>query len=132
MLPLPSRCPLCTGPVHVERIRCDACASAVEGHFSLEWTGALSPEQLRFVRVFLACRGKIKDVEQALGLSYPTVVSRLDDVVTALGASAPVFPTAPAPPPASTPAEPQTDVLKALADGAIDVDEAERRLRQKR
>ena len=121
---LPTRCPLCTGRVHVERIKCESCESAVEGTFSLDWPGALSPEQSAFVKVFLVCRGKIKDVEQALGISYPTVVSRLDAVVAALGG-------------ASTPPEPREevgslDVLDQLSKGDIDVDEAERRLRKKR
>lgn len=122
---LPTRCPLCTGAVHVERLRCDSCESAVEGRFDLGWQGSLTPEQLSFVKVFLICRGKIKDVEQALGLSYPTVVSRLDDLVAALGG-----PTSP--PVQQPPAEQPLDVLEQLSKGDIDVNEAERRLRKKR
>ena len=121
---LPTRCPLCTGRVHVERLKCESCESAVEGQFSLDWPGALSPEQSAFVKVFLICRGKIKDVEQALGISYPTVVSRLDDVVTALGG-----PNAAAIP---APEVRSLDVFEQLFNGDIDVDEAERRLRKKR
>ncbi|GMU60547.1 MAG: hypothetical protein AMXMBFR34_23100 [Myxococcaceae bacterium] len=122
--PLPTRCPLCEGRVHIERVRCEACASAVEGRFGLDWLGHLSREQLQFVKVFLLARGKIKDVEQALGLSYPTVVSRLDDVVAAMGGAAPV----------SAPAESaaRLEILDQLASGAIDVEEAERRLKKKR
>ena len=120
--PLPTRCPLCAGRVHVEKIRCEACNCAVEGQFGLDWLGNLSPEHLAFVKVFLIARGKIKDVEQALGISYPTVVSRLEDVVAALGASR---------------AEPEAsarslDVLEELASGDIDINEAERRLRRKK
>lgn len=121
--PLPTRCPLCEGPVHVERVRCDGCGSAVEGAFGLDWLGALSREQAQFVKVFLLARGKIKDVEQALGLSYPTVVARLDAVVTAIGGS----PAAQATGPSS-----RLEILDALANGEIDVDEAERRLKTKR
>lgn len=122
--PLPTRCPLCEGRVHIERVRCEVCASAVEGRFGLDWLGHLSREQLQFVKVFLLARGKIKDVEQALGLSYPTVVSRLDDVVAAMGGAAPV----------SAPAESaaRLEILDQLASGAIDVEEAERRLKKKR
>ncbi|TNV55387.1 DUF2089 domain-containing protein, partial [Corallococcus exiguus] len=78
--PVPTRCPFCGGGTVIERVRCDGCASAVEGRFTTGWVQQLSPEQLAFVRVFIACRGKIKDVEQALGLSYPTVVARLREV----------------------------------------------------
>lgn len=120
----PTRCPLCAGAVTVERVACGSCGSAVEGRFELSWPGRLSREQLAFVKVFLGCRGKIKDVEQALGLSYPTVVSRLDDVVAAIGA--PERTAAPVTPPR------RLEVLDALASGQIDVDEAERRLRRTR
>lgn len=122
--PLPTRCPLCGGRQHVERVRCESCECAIEGRFHLDWPGALSPEQLAFVKVFLVCRGKIKDVEQVLGISYPTVVSRLDDVVAALGGA-----SLPEPQPA---AARSLDVLEALASGSIDVNEAERRLKKKK
>jgi hypothetical protein len=35
--------------------------------------------------VFIKNRGKIKDMEDELGISYPTVVSRLNDIVRAMG-----------------------------------------------
>ena len=124
--PLPSRCPVCSGETHVERLRCDGCGSAVEGRFARDWVAALTREQLGFVRVFLTCRGKIKDVEQALGISYPTVISRLDAVVEALGGAAA---GAPAPDPGDRP-ERRKQILEDLASGAIDAEEAARRLRQ--
>jgi hypothetical protein len=37
------------------------------------------------VETFIRCRGKIKDVEEELGISYPTVVGRLNEVVQAMG-----------------------------------------------
>jgi hypothetical protein len=45
----------------------------------------LTPEQLHFVEVFLRCEGKINRVQEELGLSYPTVRSRLTEVIRALG-----------------------------------------------
>ena len=39
----------------------------------------------QFVELFVKCRGKIKDVEEELGVSYPTVVARLNEVVQAMG-----------------------------------------------
>src|SRR5882762_8122823 len=83
---IPAQCPVCTQALYVERVRCGACGSAVEGRFSLDWPSRLSREQLGFVKVFVTCGGKIKDVEQALGISYPTVVSRLDEVIAAVSA----------------------------------------------
>ena len=34
---------------------------------------------------FLRCRGSIKEVEKALGVSYPTVRNMMDSALTALG-----------------------------------------------
>ena len=105
----------------IERLRCESCSTAVEGRFALEWTSQLSREQLAFVKVFVGCRGKIKDVEQALGISYPTVVSRLDDVVERLA------------PPAERGSESETGrrlkILERLSAGEIPLEEAERLLR---
>jgi hypothetical protein len=129
LYPVPTRCPVCEGATHIERVRCEQCASAVEGAFTLDWVGQLSRDQLSFVRVFLTARGKIKDVEQALGISYPTVVSRLDEVVAAITGSPRSSARAPTPEP---PPVNRLEVLDALAQGLIDVDEAERRLKPPR
>ncbi len=40
---------------------------------------------MQFVETFLQCEGKIKAVEEKLGISYPTVRSRLRDVIVAMG-----------------------------------------------
>lgn len=100
----------------IERLRCEACGTAVEGHFGLDWPAQLTPQQLSFVKVFLTARGKIKDVEQALGISYPTVVSRLDDVVARLEA------------PPKADGQWRMKLLERLARGELTVDEAERLL----
>ena len=80
-----TRCPVCSDELRIARLRCDTCGSAIEGNFSLGRFQRLSREQLQFVEVFLKCRGKIKDVEEELGVSYPTVVARLNEVVQAMG-----------------------------------------------
>jgi hypothetical protein len=118
-----TKCPVCAGVTALERVRCVDCGTAVEGRFSLGWVGRLSPEQSAFARVFLECRGKIKDVEEALGLSYPTVVARLDELVQAVRSESPPTP----PPPRST----RREILDQLASGEIDVNEAARRLKER-
>lgn len=122
---VPTRCPICAAPTDVEKVRCPSCGTGVEGRFSLGWVQQLSPEQLAFVRVFLGCRGKIKDVEAALGLSYPTVVARLDEVVAALDRE----PTSMPLPGSKAREESRRQVLDDLAAGVIDAKEAARRLR---
>jgi hypothetical protein len=56
----------------------------------------LELEQRHLLGVFLSCRGVIRDMEKVLGLSYPTVRSRIDDLLSALGygAAAPEAPSA--------------------------------------
>ena len=72
-----TRCPVCGDDLRIVRLECPACGSALQGNFTLGRLARLTREQLQFVEVFIRCRGKIKDVEEELGISYPTVVARL-------------------------------------------------------
>jgi hypothetical protein len=69
----------------VTRLQCGACGTGIDGTFGLGRLQSLTPEQVRFVEVFMKCKGKIKDVEDDLNISYPTVVARLNEVVKAMG-----------------------------------------------
>jgi hypothetical protein len=71
----------------------------------------LNGEQTAFAEVFLSCRGNIKEVEKALGISYPTVRSRLDDVLETMG-----YPV--------RRKDDKSDVLEALSRGEISVEDA--------
>jgi hypothetical protein len=51
---------------------------------SLPHLARLSPEQRDFVEVFLLCGGSLKEAGRVLGISYPTVRSRLDAVMLRL------------------------------------------------
>jgi hypothetical protein len=83
--PIPTQCPVCGDELRVTRLHCDGCGTALEGVFALGRWLRLSREQLGFAETFLKCRGKIKDVEDELGISYPTVVSRLNELIAAMG-----------------------------------------------
>ena len=85
MYPVPTECPVCHDDLLVTRLACRNCGSALEGRFTMGQIFQLTPEQLHFVEVFLRCGGKINRVQKELGLSYPTVRSRLEDVIRALG-----------------------------------------------
>jgi hypothetical protein len=82
---LTGRCPICEAELIVTHLRCQRCGTGLEGTFTLTKFDRLSREQLRFVEVFVKNRGVIRDVERELNISYPTVRSRLDEVVRALG-----------------------------------------------
>jgi hypothetical protein len=83
--PVPGICPVCGNELAVTRLRCGTCQTTIEGLFNLGRFYYLTREQQQFIAVFVRCRGKIKDVEEQLGISYPTVVARLDEVIAALG-----------------------------------------------
>lgn len=123
------QCPVCTGELVVVREECTHCGTALEGRFTLPRLLRLAPEQLRFVELFVRCRGVIRDMEQELGVSYPTVRSRLDDVINSLGLAAVDERMAAA---AERPVPPaaRRAVLDDLAAGAISVDEAVQKLRR--
>ena len=79
------RCPMCEAELMVTHLRCERCGTGLEGTFRLSKFDRLPREQLRFVEVFVKNRGVIRDVERELQISYPTVRSRLDEVIRALG-----------------------------------------------
>jgi hypothetical protein len=118
---IPTQCPVCGEGLHVTRLGCEACQTAIEGKFDSGRLARLTRDQLAFVEVFLECRGKIKDVEERLGLSYPTVVARLEQVVESLGAPTQTEPT--------TSLE---EVLTSLAKKEISPSEAAKKIKQGR
>ena len=85
MHPAISQCPVCQGDLIVARLYCPGCATAIEGRFSLGRLAQLNQEQLDFVETFIRCGGKLTRVQDELGISYPTVRSRLEDIIRALG-----------------------------------------------
>ncbi len=122
LYPAPTQCSVCSSELHITRLQCATCGTALEGQFTAGGLARLSREHLQFVELFLRCRGKIKGVEEALGISYPTVVARLNDVLRAMGIE---------PEPGNEPDRlvKRQAVLDDLAAGVIDADAAATRLR---
>jgi hypothetical protein len=80
-----STCPVCSGELAVTRLHCRACGTTLEGEFSVGRFGRLTKEQLALLESFLRSRGNLRDMERELGISYPTVRSRVEALVRALG-----------------------------------------------
>jgi len=127
MYPVMSRCPVCGAEMEVTRLYCRTCASALEGHFKLGKFYHLDRDQLQFVDTFIKCRGSIKDTGMELGISYPTVVNRLNEVLIRLGYRDRV--KAPEPPILSP--DRRRQILDDLAHGVINANEASRLLRSR-
>ena len=124
---LPSECPLCRGELQVTQTTCTDCGVQMTGQFMLAPYRSLDAEQARFMETFLRCRGVIRDVEAALGISYPTVRGRLDGLLAALNFADGPHPAPPAPPPASpteTKAARRREILTAVENGTLDAETA--------
>jgi hypothetical protein len=112
---MPTRCPSCGGSLQIERLHCAACGTDVQGQFRPCPVCALGADARSLFELFLAARGNLKDVQRALGISYPTVRQRIEELFAELEASEP----APEP----------RDILARLRQGELTAKEAEELLR---
>ena len=78
-------CPACGKRLKIVRLQCQNCHTAIEGRFDSPPLTQLDSEQQKFVQVFIKARGSIKEVEKELGISYPTVCKKLDELTKVLG-----------------------------------------------
>ncbi|MCX8129576.1 MAG: DUF2089 domain-containing protein [Clostridia bacterium] len=109
------KCPVCGTNTQVTKLSCYECGTSIEGNFDLCKFCRLTEDQKSFIDVFIKCRGNIKEVERELGVSYPTVKNRLEDVAGALGYKS-------EPEPVSS--LKRKEVLDKLNSGEISVEEA--------
>lgn len=143
-------CPVCGDAMSVARLHCETCGSFLEGSFQLLGRPAqgtttagrdrgsggfagsqessrfgrlarLDTAQLEFVEAFLRCRGVIRNVEDMLGISYPTVRARLNAVLDAMGFSADGADDADM-------RRTRREILERLATGQITTEEAHRQM----
>jgi hypothetical protein len=80
-----TRCPICGGEITVTRLHCGDCDTTFEGRFAGGPFSQLSQDQLDYVELFVRCEGKLKYMAEILKVSYPTVRSRLLEVIRAMG-----------------------------------------------
>lgn len=80
-------CPVCGKNLRVRVLQCPGCQTRIEGNFQSNASPIfyLSGKELEFVELFVKVRGNIKEVEKALGISYPTVRAMLDSIIRNMG-----------------------------------------------
>ena len=80
-------CPVCGKNLRVRVLQCPGCQTRIEGNFEPNASPIfyLSRKELEFVELFVKVRGNIKEVEKALGISYPTVRAMLDSIIRSMG-----------------------------------------------
>ncbi|THB74392.1 MAG: DUF2089 domain-containing protein [Desulfobacteraceae bacterium] len=81
-----SDCPYCHDKMRITRYRCDSCEISIEGHFSSSALSRLSDTHQQFIELFVLSSGSLKQMAQNLGITYPTVRNRLDEVIGSLKA----------------------------------------------
>jgi len=74
------KCPACGGQVIITECRCSQCKLQMRGEFRSGRFLNLSDDELTFIQVFLSARGNLSEVERILGVSYPTVRNKLDEI----------------------------------------------------
>jgi len=82
--PIPAKDPVTGGELYISEVASDESGIAIRGRFAIPRYSRLDAEQQKFLETFLRCRGVISGVEKELGISYPTVRARLDQVLEAL------------------------------------------------
>lgn len=122
---VPTRCPSCRSDLRVRELRCAACATRVEGEYDLCPVCALAEDDRALLDLFLRERGNAKGVERALGVSYPTVRARLEQLWSRLDALRDAAVAA------EPPTRPALDVVLDLRERRIDVSQAAALLRNR-
>jgi hypothetical protein len=113
-------CPACHGLLSPKILSCGHCNIQVEGPFQFNEFATLPPEDLHFLRIFIQCEGRVRDMEPSLGLSYPTIRNRLTQLKNklAVGLETKEAETT------STPTSSTEEVLSRLEKGEITFDQA--------
>ncbi|RRD46473.1 DUF2089 domain-containing protein [Tessaracoccus sp. OH4464_COT-324] len=81
----PADCPVCGDNLIVITKGCQQCGTELRGQFAGTEFDLLDEAELELLRVFLASRGNLREVEKHLKVSYPTARSRFDAVLAKLG-----------------------------------------------
>ena len=89
----PVDCPVCANELITIRKGCLHCGTEIAGEFASCEFCALTEAELTLLKVFLASRGNVREVEKHLQVSYPTARARLDAILGKLGLD-PADPTA--------------------------------------
>ena len=110
-------CPSCEQEMLISELKCPKCDLRVRKDISLCPFCQLNEDDYEFLMVFLRTQGRITDMEKALNTSYPTIKSKIDDLLRNLKLS-PMVDT--------------VDPIEALSSGKISVDEAVSILKQRR
>jgi hypothetical protein len=119
-------CPSCGGDLIVTELSCTSCDTVIRGRYTGCTFCELPEEDLRFLEIFVTCRGNVKEMERETGLSYWTIRGRLDDLIETLKLDR--DPPAPSDSPVPGRFATRREVLEAVERGELSIVEAEQML----
>ena len=82
-----SRCPVCGKQMIVKEYYCPHCNTSIRGEFTLEGFLNLSKDKLEFLYKYLSLRGNLRELGNQMGVSYPTIRLRFNELLNDLGIS---------------------------------------------
>lgn len=119
MVQAPGQCPTCNERLGIRELGCSACGTTVRGTWDSAPFQRLNTDQQSFLILFVRSRGNLSEIERALGVSYPTVRAKLEELISALADVSPE-------PESVNSAKPLTrrDVLDRVARGELAANDA--------
>jgi hypothetical protein len=105
-------------PVLIERVRITGRDISFEGEFELPPLARLPLDDQVFIALFVGSHGSIKEMEQAFGVSYPTIKNRLNRIAGQLEMAR------------IETVQSRSETLAELERGEITVDEALKKLKR--
>ena len=113
-----AKCPACEDRLVISRLSCPSCRVQLDGQFEIPSLLRLSPDDLRFVINFIKVSGSLKEMAKIEGLSYPTIRTRLNDLIGKLDADIDALEMS------------QHEILDAVAEGTLSAAEGAGKLKE--
>ncbi len=114
----PRDCPVCGDELRVTRLGCETCGTELSGRFAAHTFSSLDAQDQKMLTTFLVSRGNMRELARDLGVSYPTARQRYAELLVRLGLEDEQ------PPVDRAAAVDREAILRRLAAGEIDLDEA--------
>jgi hypothetical protein len=79
------KCLNCSTDLEITRTRCGGCGLSYEGSFALPRLARLDTASYQLAERIILAAGNLKQVAEALEVSYPTLRKRVDGLIAELG-----------------------------------------------
>lgn len=77
-------CPTCKSTMGISHLHCEQCSLNLQGHFILPRLARLPREHQKLAEQFLLSGGNFKALAEQIGISYPTLRRRVDEMMASL------------------------------------------------